>query len=946
MKALLPFVLVAFAAQASAQSTGAAIGGIVADESGARVADASVTIANAGNGRTLTLTTGAGGEYRAVALLPGDYDVAVERDGFARTVRRVTLLVGADATVDVMLPVAGVDVRTDVAAEVPLVEAARSQPSSTVTKREVDALPVLERNFLVLAQLLPGSGPLNSTVGRFGVTKFGGPADQRSGYSTLVDGGDVDDAQWGSPTINVSQDAVQEFKVFRGQFDAQYGHALSAIVSVATRSGGNIPSGSGFYFGRDDALNARYPFATVKPPFDEHRLGLSAGGPLVRNRTHAFGAYERDTVHNVRVIALPPSNILAATENGVFPATATDAMATLRLDHRINAAHGLSIRYNDENLRSLRSAAVVTSDSSQVDVVNRSHSFVAETMWTPSQRSANALRAHVINHTLGTTPRSTITGIIRPAGSIGQTNRDSQVVSRTRFVLSDTFYRHTSRHDLKAGGELALAAHDFDSRVFEYGVFQFTTNRAFDPNTPSTWPLTFSQQAPTVSSYSSRELAGFVHDDWRLSERVHVNAGVRYDVDLNLRINDFMASMLADPAMAAIGYFVSGDRGTDTNNIQPRVGATWDARGDGRLIVRGGTGVYVTRNRPWYQLRSINQFTSSVVRITDVEQLRHYPDISAVLGGRSLESFIAAGGPRQIGTVIPDDFVQGYAVNTSAGIGWQLRKTAALDADYIHSSGFHQVGSTDRNLPPSGPVSPTNPRPVPQFAQVVMLENFSRSWYDALEMQLRIHRGARESVQVSYTFSRSYLDGVDFFLTIPGTQRTPHERGYNPSDQRHNLTAAGSFVLPWGVQVSGILKLVSGSPAKVQSGEDLDKDLTITGDLPPDIPITVGRENTAATLQAIDAFRASRSLAPIDPSLLLLDPFRSLELRVTKSIRTGRTQRLELMIEGFNLTNHTNFRPPSGNQPEAGVSLNTESALVRTAARDARQIQWGVRYVF
>jgi hypothetical protein len=153
-------------------------------------------------------------------------------------------------------------------------------------------------------------------------------------------------------------------------------------------------------------------------------------------------------------------------------------------------------------------------------------------------------------------------------------------------------------------------------------------------------------------------------------------------------------------------------------------------------------------------------------------------------------------------------------------------------------------------------------------------------------------------------------------------------------------------VLPWGVQVSGILKLVSGSPAKVQSGEDLDRDLTVTGDLPIEIPITVGRENVPATLQAIDAFRASRSFAPIDRSLLLLDPFRSLELRVTKSIRTGRTHRLDVMMEGFNLTNHTNFRPPSGNPPEAGVSLNTASALVRTAARDARQIQWGVRYVF
>src|SRR4029453_15198676 len=124
---------------------------------------------------------------------------------------------------------------------------------------------------------LPGSAPVASTVGRFAVTKFGGPADQRSGYTTLGEGGDIDDAQWGSPTINVGQDAVQEFKVFRNQFDAQYGHAPNARVSVAPRSGTNRPGGKGFYFGRDKALNARNYFASGKPPFDEQRAGSSIG---------------------------------------------------------------------------------------------------------------------------------------------------------------------------------------------------------------------------------------------------------------------------------------------------------------------------------------------------------------------------------------------------------------------------------------------------------------------------------------------------------------------------------------------------------------------------------------------------------------------------------------------------------------------------------------------
>src|SRR6185436_11152347 len=111
-----------------------------------------------------------------------------------------------------------------------------------------------------------------------------------------------------------------------------------------------------------------------KPPFDEHRIGATLGGPVLRDRVHFFAAYERDTVHNSRIIALPPSNVLAATENGVFPAEATDGLGTLRFDERLSSAQALSVRYNDEDQLSLRSAPVVSSDTSQVDSFNRSHS--------------------------------------------------------------------------------------------------------------------------------------------------------------------------------------------------------------------------------------------------------------------------------------------------------------------------------------------------------------------------------------------------------------------------------------------------------------------------------------------------------------------------------------------------------------------------------------------
>src|SRR5262245_7549229 len=430
------------------QSVGASIGGTVADETGAVLPDARISVTHLLNGRRVVMTTGARGDYRAVALQPGEYDLTADQSGFAPLTRRVILAVGADATLDFTLSVAGVEARTTVTADLSLVEPRRSQPSSIVTRDDIDAMPVFGRNFLTLAQLLPGSGPINATVNRFAITKFGGPADQRSGYTTLVDGGDIDDAQWGSPTINVGQDAVQEFKVFRNQFDAQYGHALNAVVSVATRSGTNRLGGTAFYFGRDKALNARNYFASNKPPFDEQRVGGSIGGPVIRDRTHFFASYERDNLDTVRIIALPPTNPFAKG-NGVFPAETDNETGLARLDHRVGPAHSFMLRYGVDRQQSLRAQESVASDTSQVDIRNRSHSLVFEETWSPARNTANAFRIHLLNHSLGTTPRSTAVGIRRPAGTIGQTNNDSQVLPQTRLTAFDVVYHHTPRQDLK-----------------------------------------------------------------------------------------------------------------------------------------------------------------------------------------------------------------------------------------------------------------------------------------------------------------------------------------------------------------------------------------------------------------------------------------------------------------------------------------------------------------
>jgi hypothetical protein len=924
------------ASTAYSQVVGATLVGTVVDATGARVPGVSLILTNLASGREQTVVSSEQGEYRVVALQPAAYRVTAALSGFTPIERAVTLAVGTETRLDFVLAVAGVATSILVETDAGMASSAQVRPSSLVVADELAALPEIGRNFLVMAQLLPGSGPLNATVTRSATTKFGGVADQRSGFTTQIDGGDIDDAQWGSPTMNLTQEAVQEFKVFRHQFDTQYGNALTAVVSVVTRSGTNDARGSASYFGRDDSLNARNAFAPTKPPFDEQRLALSLGGPLIRNRTHVFGAYESDHQDTARIIGLSASNPFAARENGIFPARVDETMAVVKLDHRFSGANSAVVRYAYDRQEGERSLLNPTSDSSQIDMFNRAHSLVGEEDWAAS-RFVNTLRVHWFHQTSGGIPHHSERqpAEVRPAGSTGVTQGgDWQTFPRSRLALMDAVYWHAGGHDLKFGGEFAFGRNELDAHFFQDGWFRFSMDAAFDASNPQTWPTQFMWQPPNVQRYAMRELALFVQDDWRPTARVRFSVGLRYDLNPTLRANDFYAAALRDPALTGLETFVSGDRGTDTNNLQPRASATLDLRGDGTLVLRGGWGLYVTRNRPWFQLRSMNQLASPGVLVDDRERLRKYPDIQAIVAGTV---------PLQLGTVIPDDFTQAYAQNTSAGVAWQIGRAATLNVDYIHSSGSQQIGATDRNLPASGAISAGNPRPEPQFGQVVMLENYTKSRYDAVESEFRTRMRGAGQLHLSYTLSRTWLDGVDFFLTQRGTQRTPQEQGFSPSDQRHNLTAAVILPLPLDLQLSAILKLISGSPMLVVAGADLDGDRSAPGDRPRGLPITVGRGDVDGALRLINEFRAGlpTPLPPVEPARLDLDPHRTLDLRLVKALQAGRRVRLELLLEAFNVTNHVNIVPTSVNR-----SMNSTAFLERRAARDARQIQWGVRVAF
>jgi hypothetical protein len=479
-----------------------------------------------------------------------------------------------------------------------------------------------------------------------------------------------------------------------------------------------------------------------------------------------------------------------------------------------------------------------------------------------------------------------------------------------------------------------------ESKANVYGGFTFLTNAPFDPNNAATWPFSFQIKDATEFDVPSKQIGAYIQDDWRVRDNLRINLGVRYDLDTNFRDNEFYEGLVTRPEFAGIERFTRADRKMDNGNLQPRVGFSWDLHGNGSVVVRGATGLYVSRNRPWMQMTARDSTDVAQVRIDDPQRLRFFPDINAVLGGRTIAENLAAGTAARPLVMMADDMELPKSFNKTIGVGWQMNASSSLEVDFVHDYNFDSWGMTDRNLPPTGPISASNPRPVARFQNVNVQENYTKNWYTALETQFRTRFRGTDSLTASYTLSRNYRDGVSFHSQYRGTQRTPHERGYNENDGRHNLSLGGATMLPWRVQVAGILKMMSGSPRPVQVGIDLDGDGSILSDRPVGLPAQIGRDKVDESLTIINDIRTGRGLAPISEDLLKLDPFMSLDMRVSKAFRLADHQ-LELFFEGFNLTNKVMYEPFT-----VVPSIIAVDFQQRRTARAPRQAQWGIRYSF
>src|SRR5229473_3416351 len=282
--------------------------GTVTDPQGAAVANAKVTVTNQRKGTTDTTTSNDSGNYSVTHLIPDVYTVRVEAPGFKASEQK-DVIVSADAAANVPLQfqVGGTSETVEVTAEAPQLKTDRADVATTFNEKYVEELPNINRNFTTLQLMAPGSQKMTgwshaATENPQGSQQIFTQGQHFSGTGFELDGTDNQDPILGIIVVNPNLDAVTEAKVALQNYDAEFGKAIGSLVTAQTKSGSNEIHGSGFYFRRSDAQQARDPFAQgpnqaepsgrLVPPARWQQFGGTIGGPIFKNKLFFFGDYQ------------------------------------------------------------------------------------------------------------------------------------------------------------------------------------------------------------------------------------------------------------------------------------------------------------------------------------------------------------------------------------------------------------------------------------------------------------------------------------------------------------------------------------------------------------------------------------------------------------------------------------------------------------------------------
>ncbi len=943
MRKIIPFlfVMLLLAANAFAQSqaTTGNIEGRVLDPNGAVVPNVNVSATNKDTGFGKTGMADAEGNFVFVLLPPGRYKVeAKAASGFQpATYDNVTVNVGGRTSLEITLSVGSGTTVVDVQADGATIETTRTSISSTVDERRVLNLPTNGRNFLDFATLTPG---IVRDPTRSGDLAVGG---QKGTLNSIqIDGTSSDNTFFGQSSGRIgsgrapsqfSIDTVKEFQVNQNGFSAEFGRAAGAVINVVTKSGTNRLTGSAFEYFRDESLNARSPVLVAagrsRPAGQINQFGGTIGGPIKKDKIFFFGAYEgqRSNLPNpvvVRSLPFAPASIqtLLGPKVASYNIDRKQDTFLVKFDFNIDEKNQVWVRFNQQNFTGTNlensgtlSAAEHTGNSNvKTSALTSNWTHTITPNWFNEFRFQYS-RDREPGLANSTAPEVSVTanagGINDGTFSFGRNSFSPRetTITRYQFINSQTFL--IGNHTFKYGVDLL-----FD-RIFNFfpglfgGSYTFTSYANLAAGIPSRYRQSFAGTGTTggTTNPNNSEYGFFIQDDWRVSPKVTLNLGVRYDYQTIAK------PPIQNPnaALVAAGFDTSFQP-KDKNNLAPRFGISYAF--NEKTVLRGGYGMFFARTTAIMTGTAHSQNGIQVVAIdincatAPAGTCPTYPNVFTTV-------------PTSVAAVTPNlylfnqNYRQPFTHQARLQFEREVFKNTTFSVQYTMFRG--QDLSRTRNANLSAPVATiaatpsgesftfqrfSNPRPITTFQRISLFESTAKSFYQALTFEFNRRLANRWQFNMNYTFSNAKDDKPDQTSVVPGggDDAKIAENQFDLSGEygRSDLDVRHRFLFS-PVYETGTFKYSENKIVRA-----LLSDYIFTGIFTAQSGFAysalVSGDPNADGITSTDRVPGTRRNQFSTPASWIVD------LRVGRVIRFGERTRLSLFAEGFNLFNRANVQ--------------------------------------
>jgi Carboxypeptidase regulatory-like domain/TonB dependent receptor len=901
----------------------------VRDASGGKIASAKAELADAGSGLTQTVAANSLGEARFQAIAPSTYSLTVTAAGFAAQTEKITVAIGSQPTLRVILRPESVRQAVEVRdrgpslASQPL-ETTSSTVQTVITANDIDEVPLSARSFANIALMAPFTAPVepsDPTKARITAVSFGGSSGLNIDFS--VDGGDNNDDFIGGFLQNYSPEAMQEFVVRSAQFEAETSRSNGGSIILSTRRGSNDWHGSASYYYRGKSLNARNPLDNPAPdakqPFARQNGVATIGGPLRADKLWFFSSYEYvDENASVAYSTNSQTEFQALSQlaaDGLIPDVSSIAVPTnvpvpfrdtlfmTRVDwaqseHSQWFLRGSLDRNHTQNDLVQQAALPSTGSTTNSNYFNIL--LGQQFRFSPNRSGALTLEASNFHHTkqrnsdLGLALAFPFSANFHTTSGF-ETFGDNQFATEIsafpvvrdqqkyqfRYDIFHTAGRHAVRfgvnliHEPVLRGALAASAEH---------LVQFAQDPSFYLSNPVQFVADYNCTAAALPdttckdtdasdgtfAQSLQRLGFYVEDSWRVTPSLTINAGLRYDTTFGL----FIASgreQTQNPAFStlqALGLpLVHGIPHDDRNAFAPRLGIAYAPRGSQRTVFRAGIGLYYNdlAQNGW-----VDVFTAVNQAITPCATY----DLTN-------PACLPSGEDGGQGALIDPHYHTPYALQASAGVEHDFGGNWRLGVTYEHQQGVHQYRRYEYvagfTLPAESP-------------NISLLRTDNRSSYNGLAVQLQHRFSNRFELTANYVLASAttwgavvgelfdYVNGVANPLNAFG----PGDHGPSGEDIRHRLVLIGTLQLPGRFEVSTLSQFESARPFTIATPADILNDGFSGND----------RAVVNGVMTSLDQFRGT--------------PFYQVDLRVSRNIALGERVTLRPFAEFFNLFNRQN----------------------------------------